>query len=196
MEQILSELKSTRYSHKTMVDEDAGMYHLDCSGLACYVLKHVAPKALAAVPKDGRPRARAKDFYEAFSSAPINESGNGWQRIVRLLDAEPGDVIAWRKDPLPPKGNTGHVVIVMGKPVADGKNTVRVRICDSSKSRHAQDTRAKGDTGIGVGVMWFRVDDNGAPIAVHWSRPKRKPVPYPIAIGRALSVTFESPDKP
>ena len=115
-------------------------------------------------------------------------AGNGWQRIVRLMDAKPGDLIAWRKDPLPTKGNTGHIVMVMGKPVTEKDGAVHIQILDASKRGHAHDTRKKGASGVGLGSMWFRVDEAGAPIAYHWSNPKRKPSVRPIAIGRPMKV--------
>ena len=50
-ERILQNVKTTEYAHKTEVDEQAGSYKLDCSGLVCLALKKVNPDALKAVPK-------------------------------------------------------------------------------------------------------------------------------------------------
>ncbi|UCG67214.1 MAG: hypothetical protein JSW12_09610 [Deltaproteobacteria bacterium] len=189
--QILSNLKSTHYSHKTDVNENSGSYILDCSALVCYILGRAAPGSLASIPVDPTHRhARAKNFYDTFSNAPTTSAKNGWQRIVRLMDAEPGDLIAWRKDPVPQKGNTGHIVIVLEKPVKEKDGAIRIIALDSSRSGHAQGTRKKGDSGVGVGIMWFRVDEAGAPIALHWSNRKRKPETYPIVIGRAIDIPY------
>jgi hypothetical protein len=184
--QIVSNLKTSRYSSKTIVDEKAGTYALDCSGLACFILGKTAPESLAAVTIDpGRNHARAINFYNTIFNAPENSARNGWQRISRLLDAKPGDFIVWRKHSIPLKGNTGHMVIVFEEPVVEEDGTIRIVVMDSSRTRHAQDSRVQGSSGIGVGVLWFKVDKNGAPIALHWSSRKRKPVAYPIVIGRA-----------
>lgn len=186
---ILSNLKSTRYSHKTKIDEQFGIYITDCSALVCHVLEKVAPVSLAVVTVDPNHRyARAKNFFDAFQNAPIKGAQGGWQRIERLMDAKPGDIIAWRKDPMPPKGNTGHVVVLMEMPIKARNGVVRVTVMDASKSGHGCDTRKKGESGVGLGTMWFRIDDDGAPTALHWSSLKRKPKKYPIAIGRAVTV--------
>ncbi len=187
--QILLNLKSTRYSHKTKVNEKSGIYILDCSALACYILNRAAPVSLRLVPVDPDHRhARAKNFYDAFLNAQVGNTHNGWQRILRLMDAEPGDLIVWRRNPKPPTGNTGHIVVVMEKPVKEKDGGMRVVVFDSSRRRHARDTRQKGDSGVGEGIMWFRVDESGAPVAIHWSNRKKRPKTCPIVIGRAIDI--------
>ncbi len=187
--QILSSLKSTHYSHKADVNESSGSYILDCSALVCYILSLAAPESIASVPVDPNHRhAQARKFYETFSNAPTMSAKDGWQRIIRLMDAEPGDLIAWRKDPVAQKGDTGHIVIVLEKPVEEKDGAIRITAFDSSRGIHAQDTRREGTSGVGSGVMWFRVDETGAPIALHWSSREKKPVAVPIAIGRAIEV--------
>jgi len=184
--QIQANLKTTKYNHKKTVNEEEGIYILDCSSLACYILSKAAPASLESVPVDPHYRhARAKNFCDTFLHASTNKSHNGWLRIVRVIDAEPGDFIAWKKDPMPPKGDTGHVVMVLEKPVLESDGTVRVVVMDASKGRHANDTRKKGEDGVGSGTIWFKVDESGAPVAVHWSTRKRPPIPHPIGIGRA-----------
>lgn len=183
---IVSNLRSTRYSHKTRVDEKSGTYILDCSSLACYILKRAAPASLSLVPVDQNSKhARAVNFYYTFLMVPTKDTRKGWQCVLKLMEAEPGDFIAWKKEPCPRKGSTGHVVIVMKRPVKEKDGAVRVAILDSSFSGHARDTRQKGDSGVGVGTVCFEVDKSGAPVAVYWSSRKRKPRTCPIAIGRA-----------
>ena len=141
------------------------------------------------------------------------------------MDAEPSDFIIWRRKPIHLKGNTGHIVIILEKPVKEKDDCIRVVVLDSSRSRHARDTRKKGGNRsrletwnwkveigenstkawgpisnfyflistfherlrkeISVGVMWFRIDETGAPIAVHWSNRNRNPKTYSIVTGRA-----------
>ncbi|MCD4733673.1 hypothetical protein K8R78_05490 [bacterium] len=106
---VIANLKITRYSHRTKVDEKIGLYALDCSGLAFFLLQKAAPNALASIPiEKGRIRPRAVMFYSAFSTASEKGNCGVWQRIPRLLDAMPGDFIAWRKLAVPKKGNSGH----------------------------------------------------------------------------------------
>jgi hypothetical protein len=187
--QLLSSIKSTHYSHKTDVNESAGSYIFDCSALVCYILSLAAPESIASVPVDLNHRhTQAKNFYDTFSNAPTMRGKDGWRRIIRLMDAEPGDLIAWRKDPVAQKGDTGHIVIILEKPAEEKDGAVRITALDSSRSGHAQDTRRKGTSGVGFGVMWFRVDEAGAPVALHWSSREEKPITVPIAIGRAMEV--------
>lgn len=188
-QQILLYFKSSRYSHKTIVDEEEGLYALDCSGLVHLILSRVAPKSLSKVPVDsGHARARAINYYNVFIKAPLSNSRSGWQRIPRLLDAEPGDFIAWRKKKIPYQGSTGHIVIVYQKPIMAEDNTVRVVVLDSTRSNHAQDTRQQGESGIGVGIIRFITDEIGAPVSFFWSDRSKKPKKLPIAIGRALYI--------
>ena len=184
--QILSNLRSTRYSHRSMVDEKTGTYRLDCSALAAYLLGAASPCALDAVAADtGHPR-RAKNFHDAIAIAPLDRTGPGWQRIPSLLAARPGDFIVWRKNPMPPKGDTGHIMVLMEKPVPENRPLVRVVVLDASRSRHARDTRKPKESGVGMGTMWFRVDASGAPLAMHWSDPQAPPKAYPTVIGRVV----------
>jgi hypothetical protein len=111
----------------------------------------------------------------------------GWLRIERIADARPGDILAWRS--LKPKrGSTGHVVILDGRPVQTPDGEVCVPVIDSTSSGHGNDTRPKGQTGIGRGLMWFAVDAQGHPTAYRWSRPTGKLQSRPIAIGRPVPI--------
>jgi len=189
---ILDNLRITEYTHTTAVDEAAGTYRLDCSGLAFFLLRRAAPRSLAQVPVEkGRGRPRAVTFHTAFSEAPTQRGKSRWQRITSIFDAEPGDFIAWRLPVVPEGGSTGHVVMVMKKPVKQKDGTARVVVLDSSKDRHARDSRAKGTTGVGVGTMWFAVDQDGRPTSYYWSSRRRRPKAYPIAIGRAVDAPRE-----
>lgn len=58
--QILAGLKESHYSHATHVDESAGIYDVDCSGLLCYVLKEVAPEHLKDIPASNSPWPAAR----------------------------------------------------------------------------------------------------------------------------------------
>jgi hypothetical protein len=170
------------------VDEPAGRYNLDCSGLATLILQRVAPAQLRAVRHaENHSRPRAFEFYEAFLAAPTN-AVSGWQRVPRLLAARPGDFIAWRKVKIVPGESTGHIVVVDAVPVAETNGTVRVAVIDSTTAPHANDTRRSGVTGVGRGTMWFVVNAAGEPVGTLRKDPTDKPrQPVPIAIGRAVS---------
>lgn len=188
-ERILKNARVTSYQHKTKVDEEKGEYHLDCSGLVCYALKRVAPEHLKAIPKEkGHARQLAEDFQTFFETAPTDPAkAKHWLRIERLADAKPGDVVAWRRDPPPPPGeSTGHVVILVETPVKEADGQFRVVLIDSTSGRHADDTRGENENGVGRGTMWIAVDEQGRPTGYRSSRRDGKLNIKPIAIGRAV----------
>jgi hypothetical protein len=181
---MISQYKETRYSHKTYIDPERGICEVDCSGFLVAILKEVAPEHLRIIPTKHK-RPLAEDFYNIFA-APDAETARGWRRVRRLADAEPGDIIAWLKLDREPGDNTGHVMLIAEKPVADPNGAYRVRILDSTKSPHGHDTRAEGTTGIGRGTIWLETDDRGRLVGYHWKLRDGKLHEVPIIIGRAV----------
>jgi hypothetical protein len=165
---IVANVRTAVYSHSTKTDEAAGVYELDCSGLVRYVLRRTSPGHLAAVVAETAETStlpRAVEFYSVFKARlDTGLPRGGWAAVPRLLDARPGDIIAWRL-PVALPGNSGHIVIVAATPVAEPDGSVRVVVIDSTTTPHDSDTRAPGATGVGSGTMWFRVDAAGAPVA-------------------------------
>jgi hypothetical protein len=183
---ILANLQDTMYRHTTEIDEAKGIFRCDCSGLGIYILNRtVATEDRQGPLGDGKLRPRAMHFYEAFAQADAAPRGNGrWQRIERLVDARPGDIVAWRRDKILP-GNSGHVVMVDEAPVVEEDGLVRVVMIDSTTRHLVNDTRRKGESGVGRGTMWFRVDDEGRPVAYVRGPRTAEPVAVRISIGRA-----------
>jgi hypothetical protein len=183
---ILGSVKSTEYSHKTQIDERQGKYLCDCSGLACYVLKEKFPRHYKAVAKpDRRARPLAEDFYKFFAALPAAPPPrDGWQQVARLLDARPGDILAWKSGNPKPGASTGHVVFIDGPPAREKDGQIRVEIIDSTSHGHGNDTRKSDQTGIGRGTMWFTIDAAGRPTGYRWSSPRGKLQERPIAVGR------------
>lgn len=187
-ERILQNMKTSEYAHKTEVDEQAGTYKLDCSGLVCFALKKVNPDALKAVPKSGTEKRQfAHDFYEWFAAAPTPDKAGAdakWVKIEKLAQAKPGDVIAWKNENYQPGENTGHVMIVMEAPEADGDGVYKVTVIDSSAHGHGSDTRKKGESGVGRGTLWFSVGKDGEPVGVRFTSRTGTLNPKTISIGR------------
>src|SRR6185295_2011192 len=109
----------------------------------------------------------------------------GWEHVGRIVDARPGDVIAWRHE-VPKPGNTGHVVIVDQKPVVESDGKVRVDVIDSTTLPSADITGDKGKSGIGRRTMWFTVDKQGRAEGYIRGSRNAKPKVEAISIGRAL----------
>jgi hypothetical protein len=183
---ILGQLTSTTYRHRTRVVEAAGIYETDCKGLIAFLLRKVSPAHLAVIPAPSeRKQPRAVEYYEFFIVQPAvgQVSATGWNRVTALANALPGDVLAWRYRDIVPGRNTGHVLILNAKPERLDDNVYRVAVIDSTGTPHDDDSRPKGGTGIGMGVMWFKASADGEPIAYR----RNSEVGFkaaPIAIGR------------
>jgi hypothetical protein len=184
---ILEGIKRTEYKHRTEIDEEKGVYLCDCSGLVGYVLNRTVGKEDGSgALGDGRKRPRAMDyekFFAATSAEPSEKSR--WQRVERLADARPGDVIAWRHEK-PRPGNTGHVVLVDQAPVEEEDGLVRLVYIDSTTLQQDGDSRPDGVTGVGRGTMWFVVDEWGRAVAHVRGSRDAEPRKEAISIGRAL----------
>lgn len=188
---IHANLEQTRYTHVTRVDERAGRYEFDCSGMAAWVLRKTAPKAHGAVvgrAKDGRPLAR--DYYAQIAEVRPGKPKLGWSRIAKVSEAQAGDVIAWLKPKEVRSANTGHVAFLVEAPVptAEVPGGYLVRIADASRYRHDMDTRtATGQTGFGIGTILVVADpETDAPRAYGWVGVRSAWVfETSIAIGRA-----------
>lgn len=187
-------LEDSEYTYGLFVNEKRGIYRFDCSGMAQWVLRRSAPTAAAAIAwkLDSRPLAR--DFQRRIARAPTDRARNGWRRIARVGDALPGDVIAWLKPVEIQSPNTGHVAFVVLPPVlAPGyENAYLVRIADSTRLLHHDDTR-EGRSGFGFGTILVVADpDTDAPIAYGWVALEWRAFETAIAIGRPVTSAGEA----
>lgn len=184
---ILENVRFSQYSHKTIIDVKTGKYFCDCSGLGVLLLKPVTPESIASLPiEKGFIRARAISFYNAFTNAVSSSSQSGWQLVPTVADAEPGDFIAWRRNTIEKGKSSGHVMILLEKPVRESDGSYRAKVIDSSSTPHTNDSRSEQQTGIGTGTMWFEADETGRPVGFRWSSRQKKSTPVPIAIGRVM----------
>ena len=112
-----------------------------------------------------------------------------------LKDANRGDILAWRFPTLEAHTDTGHVVILAAAPkLAPSGDFFTVRVYDSALEAHFDDTRKPngnlsptGTTGVGSGVLNFKVDGAGRPLAYLFAPPLTAQYSYrTIAIGRAV----------
>jgi hypothetical protein len=170
---VLGAVQITSYSHRTIVDEAAGRYEVDCSGLVDYVLARAAPEAFEAVRRLSVKRPLAKHYVALFEQL-VRESSPHWQRIERAEDLQPGDLVAWLEPADVITSNTGHVMIVRA-PVyrdRDRNELLAVPVIDSTAVPHG-----KGDTrhsprreGVGAGEVLLILDGAGNPTGYWWSR--------------------------
>jgi hypothetical protein len=173
------------YDHKAFIDETSGVYRVDCSSFLGFIIGKISKEAYDSLPIDTpHKRPRAKNFYDYFHALDEHEKQGGWMGIKRIFDLEKGDIIAWKYDPSLGKKDTGHVVMVYEKPILEKDGRYKVRVMDSSKGKHAEDSRGENQSGIGVGTMWFRVDSEGVPNGLYWSERSPKISEHAIAMGR------------
>jgi hypothetical protein len=171
--QVSANLKDSKYSHATKVNEAEGRYEFDCSGMAAWMLRRSAPKAHGAVvwrAKSGRPLAR--DYYYQIAASKPDKTHYGWRRVSQVAGARAGDVIAWLKPQKLKSPNTGHVAFLVEPPrrIPGHDHAYLLRIADASRYQHQDDTRTEtGLTGFGVGTILVLADPaTGAPMAYGW----------------------------
>ena len=110
---------------------------------------------------------RAMDYHGAIVE------GNRFQRIERILDLQPGDLLATRYQRSRP-GATGHVMVAAARPTAAGacsavRCVFRLAVIDSSRSGHGSaDTRQNQD-GVGQGVIQLQTSRDGRLQGYRWS---------------------------
>jgi hypothetical protein len=166
----LTEMKRTRYQHKTEVNPEKGEYFYDCSGFVDYALTRSVPAAFEALPHDNsKARPLAEDYVHHLHRVAAGKNGGPWQ-TVRTPDLLPGDVIAWLATEDSTTNDTGHVVIVLEPPARNParSNEWLVKVADSTRSPHADDSRAGGGDGLGTGIIGLDVDSSGHPVGYFW----------------------------
>jgi hypothetical protein len=185
-------LRYSRYSHSTLVDEKRGSYEFDCSGMTSWILRRAARKAHSAVVyRTKKNRLLARDYYHHLASLRSGSERWGWAPVGRVEDSAAGDVIAWLKPELLKSSNTGHVAFVVEPPrrLEGHENAYLLRIADASRYTHQDDTRELGVTsGFGFGTILVLADpETGAPVAYGWFGTRSAWVlTTSMAIGRPL----------
>jgi hypothetical protein len=167
----LAAMISSTYQHTTHVDEAKGIFDYDCSGFVGYDLSRAVPDGFATLKSATVARPLAEDFEHFF--AEISSTRGRWRRVSRALDLVPGDIVAWLQPAEIASANTGHVMIVHGKPEKNPKREgeVLVPIVDATSSPHgpADSRAATGATGLGTGTIGLFVDAKGAPVRYRWT---------------------------
>jgi hypothetical protein len=170
----LAAMRTSRYSHKTHVDEATGRFDYDCSGLVDYTLARVAPDALDQLRHATSKRPLAKHFVALVTSISPGDKVGRWRHVAHARDLVPGDIVAWLKPADVSTRNTGHVMIVR-EPVSVTQDEIAVPVIDSTSVRHGStDSRyATESTGLGTGTIYLVVDASGSPQGYRWSHGKK-----------------------
>jgi hypothetical protein len=145
----------------------------------------------------GKSRPTANLYHDAI------EAKKGFTRVEKVSAIQPGDFLAVKY--ITRKGNTGHIMLVAGKPKRmDAKKPIEadtdqweIRIIDSSESGHGTtDTRhkkgadGKDHKGLGEGVLRLYANADGTVAGWTWSTltisPFLKPADEHLVVGRLI----------
>jgi len=168
MNKLKRSVKVTKYQHWNTIKRRTGYYAWDCSGMAMWILRRTAPRALRAMKKR---RPQAVDFYKAIVRSPTKRARRGWRQLKHISHARPGDVFAFPRSPVSRSKTTGHVGFFVEKPwpVPGLKGAWAARILDATRIPHQDDTRKDNpDGGFGFGTFMFLVDDKGKTYGYGW----------------------------
>lgn len=197
-------LASTEYSYTNYQDGLKMAFRNDCSCFLDYLCTFWLPNAYAAVPTDPTvqppvPRARSWTNYLLSLGDEAAAAGAPWKLVPSLLQAQPGDVLAYA---LPPgASDTGHVMVVVNstgfpavsKAPNDDPSTYAdaywVSVVDSSTIEHQNDTRCptcKFQSGVGSGQFKVYLDSAGKMAAFQFSEKASIHTAAGFALGRPL----------
>jgi len=115
----------------------------------------------------GDPTPRAIDYHSAIAA------GNRFQRIERIGDLQPGDLLATRYQRSRP-GATGHVMVAADRPMAvdvcsQARCVFRLVVIDSSRSGHGPADTRPSTGGAGKGVIQLQTSRDGRFQGYRWS---------------------------
>lgn len=196
-----STMLATRYQHHDVENSDDGTYYYDCVGMVTYTLRQAAPNAIGAVLTDLGIRKgyvpNPAHYLQWFTALPI-EPNQFWTPVTRVIDIQPGDVIAWTIEannphPVP----AGHALIAAGPPLPLSDGSYALLVFDSTGTPHgAFDTRREDPRneigpnglpgGLGRGTIQLFADPvSGFPVAEAWTVGTAR-TSQAIGIARAL----------
>ncbi|MFH0901882.1 MAG: hypothetical protein V2A73_14730 [Pseudomonadota bacterium] len=173
VDEVLNALTYTYYSSLDYWDPVRGVYKVVCAGY----LNHLFDEALASqydwiLDYYDKTKLGVWDYYSFFRSIPVGGTKGGWIRLGSFASIRPGDVLVWRKNDAESSSAWGHAVVVVGMPVRDYRwpNAYSIRVSDSTSTPHSDDNRCSSCSGVGAGVMLFKVNpDTGRPYALAWT---------------------------
>jgi hypothetical protein len=165
----LSTLRYTAYKlGGTHFDSSNGIYIVDCSDYVDHLLKVTNPPAyLSLVNSSGSDKPTSEHYYHFFTDLTYKPR-HYWNKVENVKELQPGDILVFRNKKNSHTGISGHVMVVMNKPI-QANNSFLVRVTDSASSGHSQDTRLPHTSGIGIGTMQLKVNPStGQPSAYAW----------------------------
>jgi hypothetical protein len=164
------------------LDCTAGIAATDCSGFVNDIAQAYFPKAYHSLVVLAKGRPTVGVYYRLIAES---KTGSSLIPVASMNDLVPGDIIMWiyqgaEREKI---GASGHMMLVLGAAELVGNNQYRVLIADSAESGHDQDTRTQGQSGLGMGYIYFRTDSKAFPIGYAWNNPRNYLTSSPIQLG-------------
>jgi len=154
-------------------DTNKGIYSIDCSRFVDVVLKRTYPNAYyKLVNATGTGTPASLHYYNFFHELPENPKQKAyWNHVDKIKQLRPGDILVFRYKKLAGHNTTGHVMVIMNKPIRASLHTFFVRVADAAPIRHSEDTRLRHESGIGIGTLLLKLNPStGKPTAYAWEK--------------------------
>lgn len=150
-------------------DDAKGVYILDCSRYIDYLLEAMHPEAYSSlVSSSGSDQPNSRHYYDFFSNLS-NDGQEYWNKIEHVEQLQAGDILVFQYKNSRKRTTGGHVMVVMDKPIRDS-DAFLVRVADSARGAHSEDTREPHDSGIGIGTLLLQANPKtGRPSAFAWT---------------------------
>jgi hypothetical protein len=189
VQQCIEHLSENKYVFgKDDLDCTKGIAELDCSAFINDVAQAYFSSAWSALSSKAV-RPTVSTYYQMVTDT--RNANPSVTRVKSMTDLVAGDLIMWeylgavQKE----KQATGHIMLVLSAAEASASNgrIFKVLVADSAEGGHQDDTRSKGKSGLGIGYIWFKADENGAPTGYSWESPTDFVSNSPIAMGRLVN---------
>lgn len=171
----------------THFDAQHGVYIVDCSDYVDNLLQTVHPDAFSnLVDTMGAEKPTTQHYYDFFRDLAVAPN-HYWQKVDSVENLEAGDILVFRYKNGLHHQTGGHVMVVMDKPIQD-EDGFLVKVADSARVGHSEDTRGSHVSGIGIGTLVLKTHpDTGRPFAYAWRVGARWNSNVNIAMARPIA---------
>ncbi len=147
IELILKQIKDHEFSREIGFED--GLLKCDCSGFITFLLKK-----LSYFPNDLNDQPKAEDYFD-YAKVMKNNT------LVQNLNAY--DCLVWKKENIPAKGDSGHILIVKELPKEISKNLFLLKVIDVTK-----------ESGLCEREVDLHCHDDGNIWGIRWSSHLKK----------------------
>ena len=169
IQKIQETLQSTGFLRRGKFESYSGNYFCDCSSLFSSILQ-IEDISLYKEIARGNETLKSSDYFIYARQRNLYTD--------KISELTPGDILCWKKDHIPKSGDSGHMGLVISLPRKTDGNLYKVRVFDSTKVPHSNDSRV--ESGVGEGDLYLQCDESEKIIGVRWSEEFQKIKRTPI----------------